>query len=801
MAGEKRFTRIPPESTGDRLYMIHTAEIEYKTFNSVPGGTTNHVWQIGERYDIAGFGGDGKVHVHGVFDRGDGTGILAVHYNKTAKFENFEPTQNSNISYESEGAVAQVESFYDVYVPAQNIMGYDNPEYGLNIDPLGSAQVTFAEGEPQLDAWGKLRTSGATKLGDYVFSDESVLDDNFSRVETRGGGANSWETTAFVTYDNTGKYVDVGVRNGNDLSTATAKTYHHYIAGSSHLFMGTCVFPGAGTVNSPQGQGVSRRFGTFDAFNGFMFHVGPDGVLYLEQRNSNSGSKYDKLLACSDANTATTLGIDRFNKDRLDGTRGALNPSGMILDLTKNNQYWIDCQWHGAGRVRFGVFHNGQRVVVHEYYHNNRYDLPMNQTISLPVCTATYAYTQSEIDASDGTQAGNNFNWNALAGAVGKSANIDVQTRVFSQAMWTETDINLQTIGKPKAFSTGHLGVDGTGFQYMFSLRVKPLASDGVTTNHSLILPTRVAVISYDNDVDSTGTNRDAIVHWRMSTNTIHHNHNWSDIEGTNMQVSYNGANYETNDVEKRLLEDMYNGRGEKVLTDTFIDFQYGAWKNASDDGGTTFEPLSAIDGSDAGNLTANATTAVSQEDFDNGTPQVVNVTSTADIAAGTLVSHPNMATPEHVMTVIDANSFTIHAPLSADFTGGETISFTKPVTVTLDTTNTNGWSLSEPYTKTFGPNPDYNKAIDFDGLTLSTDEVYFYFTGKTTAVLYADKTWATPVTSTGTYSGSDAQIYGFNGPEYVISFYAHEQSGGVGATAYQDPKSMFVLEWKEIIQ
>ena len=244
----------------------------------------------------------------------------------------------------------------------------------------------------------------------------------------------------------------------------------------------------------------------------------------------------------------------------------------------------------------------------------------------------------------------------------------------------------------------------------------------------------------------------------------------------------------------------MYNGRGEKVLTDTFIDFQYGAWKNASDDGGTTFEPLSAIASSNTGTLTAQATTAVSQEDFDNGTPQVVNVTSTADIAPGTLVSHANMATPEHVMTVIDANSFTIHAPLTADFTGGETISFTKPVSVTLDTTNTNGWSLSEPYTKTFGPNPDYNKAIDFDGLTLSTDEVYFYFTSKTTAVLYADKTWATPVTSTGTYSGSDAQIYGFNGPEYVISFYAHEQSGGA-AGAYQSPKSMFVLEWKEIIQ
>jgi hypothetical protein len=791
MAGEKKFTRIPPESTGDRVYMIHTAELPYK--NKDP----NHVWQIGQMYNLTGgldSNNDFSIHIHGVNEETSTTGVLAVHYSKDAKHQNFNPENNQDIRFGGiDGSiVGNVNgTAYDLYIPAQNIMGWDNPEYGLNIDTQGSAQVTFAEGEPQLDAWGKLRTSGATKLGDYVFSDETVLRDNFSQVETRGGGGNSWETTAYVNYNNTGKYVDVGVRNEKDLATATARTYHHYVAGSSHLFMGTCIFPGAGTINSPQGTGVSRRFGIFDAKNGFMFHVGPDGVLYLEKRNSNSGTKVDTLIACSDPATASLLNIDTFNGDRMNGTRGSSNASGLSLDLTKNNQYWIDCQWHGAGRVRFGVFHNGRRVVVHEYYHNNRYDLPMNQTISLPVCSAVYAYDQGDLDAHP--------YW-SLLNISPKVQNVDIPLRVFSQAMWTETDIDLQTIGKPKAFSTGHLTVDGTAFQYMFSLRVKPLAAGSTNTNHSLILPTRVAVISYDANASTTGTNRDAIVHWRMSVNTIHHNHNWSDIDGTSMQVSYTGANFETTDVEKRILEDMYNGRGEKVLTDTFIDFQYGAWKNASDDGGTTFEPLSAIDGSSTGTLTASATTAVTQEDFDNGTPQVVNVTDTTGLAPGTLVSHPNMATPEHVMMVIDATSFTIHAPLSADFTGNETINFTKPVSVTLDTTDTKGWSLSEPYTKTFGPNPDYNKALNFDGLTLSTDEVYFYFTSKTTAVLYADKDWATPVTSTGTYSGSDAKIYGFDGPEYVISFYAHEQSG-TGAGAYQDPRSMFVLEWKEIIQ
>ena len=46
MAGEKRFTRIPPESTGDRLYMVHTAEIEFVQKLDAQGGDTGHVWNM-----------------------------------------------------------------------------------------------------------------------------------------------------------------------------------------------------------------------------------------------------------------------------------------------------------------------------------------------------------------------------------------------------------------------------------------------------------------------------------------------------------------------------------------------------------------------------------------------------------------------------------------------------------------------------------------------------------------------------------------------------------------------------------
>lgn len=774
MAGERKFTRIPPESTGDRVYMIHTAELRYDAKD------TNHTWQIGDMYAFQGSSdsnNDFMFHVHGVVEETTTTGVLSIHYNKKPRHLGYSGENDANIQYEGVTVAVVNTAPVDLYVPAQNIMGYDNPEYGMNVDAQGSAQVTFAEGEPQLDAWGKLRTSGATKLGDYVFSTSNVLNENFSKVASRAGGGNSYSSTAAVTYDDTGKFVDVMVKNPNDLATATSKTYHHYIAGASHLFMGTALFPGAYEVGgTPTATGVSRRFGTFDANNGFMFHVGPDGVLYLERRSSNTGSKVDTLIACSDSTTANTLGIDTFNKDLVDGSRGSLNASGMKLNLAKNNQYWIDLQWHGAGRARFGTYHNGRRVVMHEYYHNNRNDLPMNQTASLPVCTANYAYTTAELSASSNIFFG--------LGLSGAATDVEIKTRVFSQAMWSEVDIDLQSLGKPEAYSTTHLPVIGSGFQHLFSLRLNPLS--GTKTSHDLVIPTRIVNINYNESASSVGTVSDALVHWRMSENTVHHGHVWSDIEGTTLQSSTAGINYETTSVRTRVLEDMYNGRGEKVLTDTFIDLQNGAWKNSSDDGGTFNQNIASFTNSTTGSTTENGSFVSSST--------VLGVTSASGINIGASITGTGIPSGTTV-EAIDGTNLTISK--SSTVSDGATINWTNPLSVSIDTTQESCWVLSEPYTKTFDPNPGGGlyRLVNADGLTVSTNDVYLYFTGKDTGVLYADASYTTPVTSSGTYSGSEAYLHGFIGPDFVIDFFAHEQIES------QESKAMFVVEWKEIIQ
>ena len=352
--GARRFSRIPPESTGDRMYMVHTAEIEYngKQALDTARGTT-HEWKIGTRYDIGG--AFGTVHVHGVYEKDNDSGILAVHYNKTAKFENTVPQAAATISLEGDQK-ATVVAAYDEYIPTTNIMGYDNPEYGMDVDITGSAKIRFNEGQPQLDAWGKLRVSGATHLGDYVFGQEEKVTDNFATVGFDGG---------YTTWSNDRKSVRIGIDPSPaapetfDAAAAfagmTSNTYHHYFPGSSHLYMSTCA------LNNPTQTGSTRRWGMFDANNGFFFVLGTGGSGATDNTGFCAVIRSNASAAIAGRGKDFIIPRSEWNGDKLDGT----GDSQETLDLSKDNIWWIDVQWHGSGRVRFGTYLDGQRIVCH----------------------------------------------------------------------------------------------------------------------------------------------------------------------------------------------------------------------------------------------------------------------------------------------------------------------------------------------------------------------------------------------------------------------------------------------------
>lgn len=548
MAGEKRYTQIPPRSTGDRMYMIHTAEIEFEP--DTLGNSIGYEWKIGERYIIDGFTGS-TVHIHGVYDRNNGTGILAVHYNKTAKYDNYVPSVGSVIRDPDDNTVkGKVKDAYDVYIPAQNIMGYDNPENGLDVDNLGSANVRFAEGQPQLDAWGKLRTAGATMLGNYVFGQEAKFRDNFSPVEI---------DTGYVNYDQSRKSVKVGFEatavTPATFAANTSNTYHPYIPGSSHLWQGTFL------MNSPEtGDGTNgawRGMGLFDADNGFFFRLGKDGHIAGTASTTNEG--FCVVIRSKTSGTVVDKFIpqDDFNGDKLDGK----GKSQLIFDLSKNNQYWIDVQWHGAGRVRFGTYLNGTRIVMHTYYAGGQETAAMSQTASLPSCTAV---------KSEGTPL------------------TSLYIESWAQSVWSETELEATEFGKPSTYASLHQTVTAnidSDWQYLFSLSPKETLADG-TVDHALFMPTSISAFGFDQTSGATnGLN--AVIDLKAEVNSVLNHGNWTNIPGTNVQVSYPAAGDSAYEGGLTQLQEMFAGRYETELTDTFNNFQYGALKNFSEDGGT----------------------------------------------------------------------------------------------------------------------------------------------------------------------------------------------------------------------
>lgn len=586
MAGEKKFTRIPPESTGDRVYMVHTAEIAFKTFNSVPGGTTNHIWQVGKMYDIAGFGGNGKVHVHGVYDRGDGTGILSVHYNKTASLENLEPSADAAISFEDEGEVAEVVTFYDLYIPAQNIVGYDNPEYGWDIDKFGAGLTSFYEGAPQITAMGNLKINDAKLLASYDFS-KSNLPNEF--VNSREGGSdvsNTWDPV------NRGVKLAVGQTVG-DRVTQTSNLFHSYEEGVGMLFV---MAARAGDTGK---QNVTRLWGPFDALGGFFFQIkgsdtnpggratptdpvgtGPGSALRVVHRFTFNGTTNNHEILQKE-----------WNQDTLLGTGGASNPSGMNLDVSKINTYWVDYQFIGGGRTRWGVFYQGDRIVCHEMYHHNGIGVGTQNTHPLSNPSRPVCFAQANYGASASSSEFFAFGAGVFVEGItdplktAQQVSIDYQGKMFGSPQlkpyWrTKQTRNGSSSSFPALLKTGSYGYQRST-QYAYSLSPKQflLNPDGTEgdENHTVYQPLIFQLNAHD-----FATNEKQVAEIRAFYGCTLRGVNYKDNLPSTPTVQYE----EDGDHLGHIIEIgrfVIDGTGSFNFSDLSDNFQYGTVRNTSD--------------------------------------------------------------------------------------------------------------------------------------------------------------------------------------------------------------------------
>ena len=203
-----------------------------------------------------------------------------------------------------------------------------------------------------LDAFGRIRVSEPFTL----FDSSHRYEDNglFDTATTGTASAVHAVATSTVALN-----VDTG--SGDEVIRESKRVFA-YQPGKSLLILNTFVMDEAKT-------GLRQRVGYFGAQNG-IFLEQDETTINLVKRSYITGSVVDTKVAKSS-----------WNGDKLDGN----GESGLTLDLTKAQIFWVDIEWLGVGSVRCGFIINGKYIVCHTFHHANVIDSVYITTATLPV--------------------------------------------------------------------------------------------------------------------------------------------------------------------------------------------------------------------------------------------------------------------------------------------------------------------------------------------------------------------------------------------------------------------------------
>lgn len=337
--------RIPPDGTGKRLATTEFLEVNYTDLTGdlevgdrIAGAISGPLGVIVRVIPETSTSGELFVILdHGV------NGVLTVGELLTA--EGTPPTGLCKAG----NSVTPFHSSHSILV------GGNNPTYEQHVDIHGAASVRFAEGSPLFDAFGGQKVSQPNTIGVYEFS----ADGGGSLFTTEISG------NATDTYNSVTSTVDLFCTGAaGDSVVRTTNKCHYYWPGNGTTIVMSAALSDNGVV------GNTRRLGFFDQNNGLFFEM-HDTTAYVVLRSSTSGVVVD-----------TRVPQSQWNRDRLDGA----GLSGIVAQWNRTTVYWIDLQWLGAGRVRFGIIGpDGSRVVVHEFYNSGQNIYPYMKSASLPV--------------------------------------------------------------------------------------------------------------------------------------------------------------------------------------------------------------------------------------------------------------------------------------------------------------------------------------------------------------------------------------------------------------------------------
>lgn len=200
-----------------------------------------------------------------------------------------------------------------------------------------------------------LATSGVIQVGDFIYQ---VITGATGTVFSVNGESTQGAGSAFTIW--------------GSHAILRQKQRNLYKKGKSQLSKDTFLI-------LPPIAGTTVQAGYYSQFNGF----------FLRQATSATGVVTLTIVRRSFVTgtiVETSIPQSSWNVDTLSGSGDSKNPSGIALDMTKQQISVMDAQWLGAGRVRVYFDIDGVLILVHQFLHANRSAIaPYIQTYTLPI--------------------------------------------------------------------------------------------------------------------------------------------------------------------------------------------------------------------------------------------------------------------------------------------------------------------------------------------------------------------------------------------------------------------------------
>lgn len=236
------------------------------------------------------------------------------------------------------------------------ITDHDNPGQALSISKKGAAYVRFTDGAMNFDAFGGAQFSETIPIKAYTFLYGDDNTDVFWDQEIGAGTVTaSAETSQLI--------LSVDSTSGSR-AVRTTQQYFPYQPGEGNLYLFSVVCGDAGK------SGLIRRWGAYDDDDGLFFQQSGSDIC-VGKRTSTSGTPIDTIVK-----------QDIFNGEKLDDA----TLYTYVIDETTYQVYWLDFQWLGSGRVRFGSYApDGSRITMHSLENINVGVVPYMKRGTLPI--------------------------------------------------------------------------------------------------------------------------------------------------------------------------------------------------------------------------------------------------------------------------------------------------------------------------------------------------------------------------------------------------------------------------------